>query len=40
MSDEIPDNFICPISQDIMENPVIDSCGHYFEKQNILDWLD
>lgn len=29
---EIPETFVCPITQDIMENPVTDIHGHNFEK--------
>ena len=34
-----PPSFICPITQDIMTDPVMDRHGHTFEKAAILDWL-
>ncbi len=32
-------NFICPITQDIMENPVIAADGHSYEREAILQWF-
>jgi hypothetical protein len=29
----------CPLSLDTLEDPVIDKCGHTFERQQIQDWL-
>lgn len=29
---------ICPISQDLMIEPVILNCNHIFDKQNIILW--
>mmetsp|Transcript_24852 Transcript_24852/g.42070 ORF Transcript_24852/g.42070 Transcript_24852/m.42070 type:complete len:568 (-) Transcript_24852:159-1862(-) len=34
-----PDNFLCPISQEIMTNPVIGSDGHTYERASIEEWL-
>ncbi len=31
--------FICPIGLSIMENPVLATCGHSYDKQNIENWL-
>ena len=36
---EIPDAFICPISHEIMSDPVIDSEGNSYEREYIIDWL-
>lgn len=33
------EQFVCPISQCIMEDPVITSCGHTFEHSYIKQWL-
>jgi serine/threonine protein kinase len=36
----IPDGFICPITQDVMKDPVIlIADGHSYERKAILDWL-
>ena len=32
--------FICPISQAIMEEPMITSCGHTFEESYAKQWLE
>jgi len=34
-----PVSFICPITQDVMRNPVIDRHGHTFEETAINQWL-
>lgn len=36
----IPENFICPISQDIMKNPVITPDGISYERDFIVQWLN
>lgn len=30
---------ICPITQEVLRDPVIDPSGHTYEKSAILDWL-
>jgi hypothetical protein len=35
----IPNEFICPISMDIMKDPVICEDGYSYEKNNIINWL-
>ncbi len=35
----IPDGFICPITQDVMKEPVILMDGHSYERKAIEDWL-
>jgi hypothetical protein len=35
----IPDEFICPISLEIMKDPVICEDGNSYERKFILDWL-
>lgn len=37
--EEIPENYCCPITQDIMTDPVIIKSGHTFERKNITDWV-
>ena len=42
-SDHIPNppaNYICPLTLQLMEDPVQDSCGHTFDRRAILEWLD
>ena len=35
----IPPDFYCPITGDIMVDPVSDNGGHTYERQSILRWL-
>jgi serine/threonine protein kinase len=35
----IPDGFICPITQDVMRDPVMLMDGHSYERKAIIDWL-
>lgn len=35
----IPDEFICPITQEVFQDPVMDSSGRSFERNAILMWL-
>lgn len=37
---EIPSNFLCPISKEIMLNPVTTSSGSTYEKENIVKWMN
>ena len=37
--DDIPEEFICPITQKVMKDPVIGSDGHTYEKKAIMEWL-
>jgi len=34
-----PENFICPISFDLMTNPLVSIYGHHYQKEAILGWL-
>lgn len=36
----VPDHFICPISQDIMKDPVVDPHGISYERAEIVRWLN
>ena len=36
---DIPDYFICPITLEMMRDPVISKCGHMFDKEAIYKWL-
>ena len=36
---EIPNNYLCPILQDIMTDPVITVDGHTFERKAIEEWF-
>jgi serine/threonine protein kinase len=35
----VPDGFLCPITQDVMRDPVILQDGHSYERKAIVDWL-
>jgi U-box domain len=36
---EIPASFVCPITGRLMEDPVMDSCGHTYERRAILAYM-
>merc|ERR1719445_1468513 len=36
----IPEHYICPITQELMNDPVIVSSGHTFERNAIIEWFD
>merc|ERR1712157_192114 len=36
----IPEHYICPITQELMTDPVIVSSGHTFERTAIIEWLE
>ena len=38
--EDAPKCFFCPISHEIMETPIVSSCGHTFEKRQLLQWID
>ncbi|KAK7319580.1 hypothetical protein RJT34_04303 [Clitoria ternatea] len=40
MATHLPDHFKCPISLEIMSDPVILSSGHTFDRSSIQRWLD
>jgi hypothetical protein len=35
-----PPNYRCPLTLQLMEDPVNDGCGHCFERRAIMDWLE
>ena len=35
----MPQEFLCPISMNVMENPVVIDCGHTFDKEGLETWL-
>lgn len=35
----IPQSFLCPISQEIMNEPVVTEDGHVYDKQSIQEWF-
>lgn len=35
----VPEGYICPISQQIMEDPYIDTDGNSYERASIMEWL-
>jgi len=37
--EDYPEEYICPITQDIMIDPVIAEDGHTYERKNITDWV-
>lgn len=38
--DDIPEEYCCPITQDIMTDPVIAEDGHTYERKNITQWIE
>lgn len=36
---QVPELFLCPISREVMENPVLASDGHVYERSQIESWL-
>lgn len=39
-NDRPPPSFRCPLTLQVMDDPVNDGCGHCFERRAILDWLE
>ncbi|XP_074255742.1 WD repeat, SAM and U-box domain-containing protein 1 isoform X3 [Saimiri boliviensis] len=39
LSSEIPDEFICPITRELMKDPVIASDGYSYEKEAMENWI-
>jgi ribosomal protein S25 len=39
-AEEIPEEYICPVTQDIMVDPVIAQDGHTYERKNITEWVE
>lgn len=40
MSNELPLSFYCPLTQEVMEDPVIDHEGNSYERAAITNWLE
>jgi len=40
VDEEVPEEFCCPITQDVMKDPVIAEDGHTYEKATILEWIE
>ncbi|XVE99804.1 hypothetical protein REPUB_Repub03eG0232800 [Reevesia pubescens] len=40
MSSNIPDEFRCPISLDLMKDPVIVASGHTYDRNSIAQWIN
>lgn len=38
-ADGVPERFICPLTLEIMEHPLMTRAGHSFERSAILGWL-
>ena len=38
MHQEVPEEFLCPITLNIMENPVTNVHGHTFDRDAIMKW--
>ena len=36
----VPKLFVCPIMLDIMTDPTTTACGHMFERDAILNWIN
>ena len=37
---EVPYDFLCPITQEVMQHPVMNKYGINYERRAILDWLN
>ena len=37
---EPPDDYLCPITQELMSDPVIATDGHTYERKAILQWIE
>eukprot|EP01126_Amoeba_proteus_P054190 TRINITY_DN6652_c0_g1_i11.p1 TRINITY_DN6652_c0_g1~~TRINITY_DN6652_c0_g1_i11.p1 ORF type:complete len:632 (-),score=135.07 TRINITY_DN6652_c0_g1_i11:348-2243(-) len=37
--EDVPEEFVCPISREIMIEPVIAEDGHTYERQDVFDWI-
>ena len=35
-----PEKFLCPISFDLMTDPLVSIYGHHYQKEAIIDWLN
>ena len=35
-----PSSYICPLTLHLMNDPVSDGCGHCFEREAIIEWLE
>ena len=40
MWDDVPEHFLCPITQEVMKDPIVTSCGHTFEKNALLQYVE
>ena len=40
MTETTPEDFICPITQELFQTPVVASDGHTYEKKAMKKWLD
>lgn len=40
MASNIPDEFLCPISHEIIKEPIKLNCSHIFDKDHIYEWLE
>ncbi|GKZ00513.1 hypothetical protein MPSEU_001003700 [Mayamaea pseudoterrestris] len=38
-SQEAPEDFVCPITNEIMQDPVLSKYGHSYERSAIVEWL-
>lgn len=39
MNSNVPEEFLCPMTQSIMKEPVTLECGHTFERSAIISWV-
>lgn len=39
-SAKIPPYFLCPISHQLMEDPTITKCGHMFDKETLINYIN
>ena len=36
---DIPEDYLCPITQELMQNPVVAADGHTYEEKAVVQWL-
>ena len=40
MNEKVPEEYLCPISTEIIKKAVFDHCGHTFDEFNINRWFE
>jgi hypothetical protein len=39
LCENIPEDYLCPIRQELMTDPVVASDGHTYDRESITDWI-